>query len=155
MLERHLLSRVDLPPGRFHGFDLARDLAEVCREHEAVVGTGCDLALLGVGPNGHVGMNEPGSAPDSLTRRVDLAPSTIAASARYFSHERLPTWGVTMGLGTLSRSREVWILASGPGKAAIVRDIVHGPITEAVPATQFRLHPRTLLIVDEAAAAEL
>jgi glucosamine-6-phosphate deaminase len=155
MLERYLLSRVDLPPGRFHAFDLTRDLDEVCREHEAVVGAGCDLALLGVGTNGHVGMNEPGSSPDSLTRRVDLAPATIAASARYFSHERLPTWGVTMGLATLRRSRGIWILASGSGKAAIVRDIVHGPVTDAVPATQFHQHPGTVLIADEAAAVEL
>jgi glucosamine-6-phosphate deaminase len=155
MLERFLLSRVDLPPGRFHAFDLTRDLDEVCRQHEAVVGAGCDLALLGVGTNGHVGMNEPGSSRDSLTRRVDLAPATVAASARYFSHDRLPTWGVTMGLSTLRRSREVWILASGPAKAAIMREVVHGPVTEAVPATQFRDHPRTFVIVDEAAAVEL
>lgn len=155
MLHRYLLSRVDLPPGRFHAFDLSGDLDDVCRRHEEVVGGGCDLALLGVGTNGHVGMNEPGSAPDSLTRRVDLAPATIAASARYFAHDRLPSWGVTMGLGTLRRSHEVWILASGSGKKAIVREIVHGPVTEAVPATQFRHHPRTLLIADEAAAVEV
>jgi glucosamine-6-phosphate deaminase len=155
MLVRYLLSRVDLPPERFHAFDLSRDLDEVCRTHEAVVGSGCDLALLGVGTNGHVGMNEPGSAPDSLTRRVGLAPETIAASARYFGHGRLPSWGVTMGLGTLRRSREIWILASGPGKAAILREIVHGPVTDAVPATQLREHPRVLLIADDAAAAQL
>lgn len=155
MLERYLLSRADLPPGRFHAFDLTRDLDEVCRQHEAVVGAGCDLALLGVGTNGHVGMNEPGSSRDSLTRRVDLAPATVTASARYFSHDRLPTWGVTMGLSTLRRSGEVWILASGPAKAAIMREVVHGPVTESVPATQFRDHPRTFLIVDEAAAVEL
>lgn len=155
MLERYLLSRVDLPPGRFHAFDLTRELDEVCREHEAIVGAGCDLTLLGVGTNGHVGMNEPGSSRDSLTRRVELAPATVAASARYFCHERLPSWGVTMGLGTLRRSREVWILASGPAKADIMRDVVHGAVTEAVPATQFRDHARTLLIVDEAAAVEL
>ena len=100
-------------------------------------------------------MNEPGSSRDSLTRRVDLAPATVTASARYFSHDRLPTWGVTMGLSTLRRSGEVWILASGPAKAAIMREVVHGPVTESVPATQFRDHPRTFLIVDEAAAVEL
>jgi len=133
MLERYLLSRADLPPGRFHAFDLTRDLDEVCRQHESVVGAGCGLALLGVGTNGHVGMNEPGSSRDSLTRRVDLAPATVTASARYFSHDRLPTWGVTMGLSTLRRSREVWILASGPAKAAIMREVVHGPVTESVP----------------------
>jgi glucosamine-6-phosphate deaminase len=100
-----------------------------------------------------VGMNEPGAAADSLTRRVSLAPETIAASARYFGHDRLPTWGVTMGLGTLRRSQEIWVLASGAGKAPIVRQTLHGPITTAVPATLLREHPSVLLIADDEAGA--
>jgi glucosamine-6-phosphate deaminase len=153
MLQRYLLSRVDLPPARFHRLDLGGDIETVCREYEAAIGEGCDLALLGIGTNGHVGMNEPGSAADSVTRRVSLAPDTIAASARYFGHDRLPTWGVTMGLGTLRRSREIWILASGAGKAAIVQQTLQGPVTTARPATQLRDHPAVLLIVDDEAAA--
>jgi glucosamine-6-phosphate deaminase len=153
MLERFLLARIDLPPERFHRLDLTGDIDAVCRTYEGVVGDGCDLTLLGIGTNGHVGMNEPGAAADSLTRRVSLAPDTIAASARYFGHDRLPTWGVTMGLGTLRRSREVWILASGPGKAPIVRQTLDGPVTIAVPATQLRDHPSVLLIADDEAAA--
>ena len=153
MLDRFLLSRVDLPRDRFHRFDLGgNDIAEMCRAYEAAVGHGCDLTLLGIGTNGHVGMNEPGTPGDSLTRRVTLAPETIAASARYFSHNRLPTWGVTMGLGTLRRSRKIWILASGAGKRAIVSETLYGPITEAVPATQLRGHPSALLIADDEAA---
>jgi glucosamine-6-phosphate deaminase len=152
MLHRFLLSRVDLPGERFHRFDLDGDIPELCRAYEAAVGRGCDLTLLGIGTNGHVGMNEPGTAADSVTRRVTLAPETIAAAARYFSHDRLPTWGVTMGLGTLRRSGEIWIVASGAGKASIVRKTLSGPITDTVPATQLRDHPSALLIADDGAA---
>jgi glucosamine-6-phosphate deaminase len=153
MLERFLLSHIDLPAARFQRLDLTGDIETVCRGYERAVGHGCDLTLLGIGTNGHVGMNEPGASADSLTRRVSLAPDTIAASARYFGHDRLPTWGVTMGLGTLRRSREIWILASGAGKAPIVRQTLHGPVTAAVPATQLREHPSVLLIADDEAAA--
>jgi glucosamine-6-phosphate deaminase len=153
MLERFLLSKVDLPAERFHRLDLTGDLDEVSLAHEAAIGAGCDLALLGIGANGHVGMNEPGSDPDSLTRRVDLAPATVAASARYFAHRRLPTWGVTMGLDTLRRSAEIWVLASGEGKAAIVRETLYGPVTPEVPSTAFRDHPSALMIVDDAAGS--
>lgn len=155
MLRRFLLDQVDLRPSAFHRLDLSGDIDAACRAHEAAVGEGCDLALLGVGTNGHIGMNEPGTAADSLTRRVDLAPETTAASARYFSHDELPTWGVTMGIGTIRRSREVLVLATGAGKAAIVRRIVEGPITPDVPATLLADHPASMLVVDEDAAAQL
>src|SRR3954466_6590595 len=142
MLTRMFVARVDLSRGRFHRFTLDGDVAKECRRYEALVGGGCDLALLGIGTNGHLGMNEPGSPPDSLTRRVQLAASTVAASARYFGRDTdLPTWGVTLGLGTLARSREVWILASGSGKAAIVRDTLRAPMTPDVPSTLLRDHP--------------
>jgi glucosamine-6-phosphate deaminase len=154
MLTRDFASRVDLPPHRLHRFALDGDVDDECRRYEALVGAGCDLALLGIGTNGHVGMNEPGSPPDSVTRRVGLAPSTIAASARYFGRTTgLPTWGVTLGLGTLRRSREVWVLATGAGKAPIVRDTLHGPVGTDVPATLLRDHPAARLMADEDAAA--
>jgi glucosamine-6-phosphate deaminase len=152
MLQRFLLARVDLPPARFHRLDLRGDLDDVCRAYEAAVGGGCDLTLLGIGTNGHVGMNEPGSPADSLTRRVGLTRETIAASSRYFTHDRLPTWGVTMGLGTIRRSREIWLLASGAAKAGIVARTLHGPITDEVPATLLRDHPAVLLVADAEAA---
>jgi glucosamine-6-phosphate deaminase len=154
MLRHAFVSRIDLPEARFHRFTLDADVAEECRRYEALVGEGCDLALLGIGTNGHLGMNEPGSAADAPTRRVDLAPSTIAASARYFGRSTdLPTWGVTMGLGTLARSREIWILATGAGKAPIVRDTLRGPVSTAVPSTLLRDHPATTLIADEEAGS--
>ena len=155
MLRRFLLDHVDLPSERFHGFDLERDVDLVCRDMEAIVGAGVDLTLLGIGTNGHIGMNEPGSNADTLTRRVTLAPETVAASARYFTRGRLPAWGVTMGLGTIGRSQEVWLLASGAAKAEIVRAAVEGPVTSEVPASLLRNHPRAVFVVDDDAASRL
>ena len=154
MLVRAFVSRVDVAPGGFHRFTLNGDIDAECRRYEALIGDGCDLAIFGIGTNGHLGMNEPGSPADGLTRRVDLAPSTIAASARYFGREtHLPTWGVTLGLGTLGRSREIWILASGAAKAAIVRDTRHAPVSPGIPSTLLRPHAGARLIADEEAAA--
>jgi glucosamine-6-phosphate deaminase len=153
MLRHALLDRINLPPDRFHRFDLTGDIEVECAAFEAAIGSGCDLSLLGIGTNGHVGMNEPGSGPDTLTRRVELAAETTAATARYFRHDRLPTWGVTMGIATLMRSREVWLLASGRGKASIVRRIVREPVSTDVPATLLRGHEAALLIVDGEAGA--
>jgi glucosamine-6-phosphate deaminase len=154
MLRRGLLDRVDLPSSQFHNFDLTGDVEQECELFETAVGDGCDLTLLGIGSNGHIGMNEPGSPADSLTRRVDLAPATIAASARYFHRDHeLPTWGVTMGIGTILRSREIWLLATGAGKASIVSQTLRGPISSAVPASLLRQHGDTILFADEAAAA--
>lgn len=154
MLRRGLLDRVDLPPAQFRGFDLTGDIERECAAFEAAVGDGCDISLLGIGSNGHIGMNEPGSAPDSITRRVTLAPATITASARYFGRQHdLPTWGVTMGVGTILRSREIWVLATGAGKAAIVSQTLKGPIAADVPASLLRQHAHAVLFADEAAAA--
>lgn len=156
MLWRFLLNDVDLPRERFHGFDLDGDIDRTCRDVESLIGPGgVDLTLLGIGTNGHIGMNEPGAGAASLTRRVMLTPETSAASARYFTHGRLPTWGVTMGLGTIGRSREVWLLASGAGKAGIVRAAVEGPVTPEVPASLLRNHPRAFFVLDDEAASQV
>jgi glucosamine-6-phosphate deaminase len=154
MLQRVLLDHVDLPPVAFHRLPIEQDVEQACRDHEVAVGAGCDLTILGVGGNGHIGMNEPGSSPTSVTRRVTLAPETTAASARYFRRDHdLPTWGVTMGIGTILRSREIWVLATGTGKAGIVRDVLHGSIGTDVPASLLRAHPHAWLFADDAAAA--
>jgi glucosamine-6-phosphate deaminase len=156
MLRRSLLDHVDVAEERFHRFELTGDVDAECERYEELVGPGCDLTLLGIGTNGHVGMNEPGSAPDSLTRRVTLSPETIAASARYFGRDHdLPTWGVTAGIATLLRSREIWLLATGAGKASIVSRLVEGPVTPAVPASLLRDHPNIRLLADEDALAHV
>jgi glucosamine-6-phosphate deaminase len=153
-LRRQLIDQIDLPSSSFHLLDPeSPDLIAHCADFEAAIGAGFDLVLLGIGLNGHLGMNEPGSAIDSPTRRVDLHESTIQSSARYFAHQRLPRWGVTVGLGRLFGAKEVWLLAKGASKAEIVRDTLRGEIDRANPASLLRKHQNAWLFVDSAAAA--
>jgi glucosamine-6-phosphate deaminase len=152
-LRRLLLGDVDLPPAAFHVLDAdAPDVERTCRRYEAAIGDGFDLVLLGVGTNGHLGMNEPGTPPDSPTRRVELHESTIQASARYFPAlpaRDLPRWGLTVGLKQILSSHEVWVLATGSGKAPIVRQAVKGPVTDDVPASLLQRHRSCSWFVDD------
>lgn len=155
-LRRQLVSLVDLPGAAFHALDpAAADSARECRRYDGLIGPGFDLVLLGIGLNGHVGMNEPGSPENGSTRRVELTEATIHASARYFQHQNLPRWGLTVGLGTILASTEIWLLASGSAKAEIVRAAVHGEVTRDIPASLLRRHPNCSLFVDADAGALL
>lgn len=149
MVRHYLLAHIDLPEKNFHWIDIdAPDLDKVARDYDRAIEPGFDLTLLGLGLNGHLGMNEPGSRADSPTRRVDLAPTTISSSAKYLTHKNLPTWGITVGLKQLLGSKEVWLLANGPAKADILKRVARGPIEEDVPASLLRRHPRSFAIVD-------
>jgi glucosamine-6-phosphate deaminase len=155
-LRRQLIDAIDLPPTAFHVLDPdSPDLLTHCREYDAAIGRGFDLVLLGIGPNGHIGMNEPGSPPDSPTRRVDLHDTTVQSAARYFAHQNLPRWGLTVGLKRLLEANEVWLLAKGPGKAGIVRDTLQGNVTVSNPASLLRRHPNASLFLDRTAGALL
>jgi glucosamine-6-phosphate deaminase len=155
-LQRELIGGIDLPPSsfRFLATD-ERDADRECEQYDAAIGDGFDLVLLGIGTNGHLGMNEPGSPETSRTRQVDLHESTIQASARYFSHHNLPRWGVTVGLHAILSAREVWVLATGAPKAAIIRQTIDGPIGIDNPASLLRRHPNCSLFVDPDAAGQL
>lgn len=153
-LRRQLIDRIDLPPRAFHVLDPDQpDLARHCADYDTAIGAGFDLVLLGIGRNGHVGMNEPGSPPDAVTRRVDLHPDTIQLSARYFVHGNLPRWGLTVGLKTLLASKEVWVIANGTAKAEIVHRTVRDAIAPSNPASLLRRHSNCSLFVDDAAAS--
>lgn len=155
-LRRQLIDAVDLPRSAFHVLDPDHaDTTRHCAEYDAAIGSGFDLVLLGIGLNGHLGMNEPGSPIDSPTRRADLHESTIQASSRYFAHDNLPRWGLTVGLKALLGAREVWVLAKGSSKATIIRDTVRGEISTTNPASLLRRHPNSWLFLDDAAAALL
>jgi glucosamine-6-phosphate deaminase len=156
MLQRHLLDAIEVPASAVHLLDPEHpDIARHCKEYDALIGDGFDLVLLGIGLNGHLGMNEPGSPVDSATRRVELHSTTIQSSARYFSHHHLPHWGLTVGLKTLFASKEVWLLANGAAKAEIVRQTVEGEISSSIPASLLRRHSNCSLFVDAEAGARL
>jgi glucosamine-6-phosphate deaminase len=155
-LQRQLIDSIDLPSSAFHVLDPdASDVARHCGDYDAAIGDGFDLTLLGLGLNGHLGMNEPGSPDDSPTRRVELHETTVQSSAKYFSHRRLPRWGLTVGLKGILGSTEVWLLANGRRKAEIVAETVEGEIGPRNPASLLRRHPNCSLFVDADAAALL
>jgi glucosamine-6-phosphate deaminase len=155
-LRHHLIEAIDLPPAAFQVIDPdTPDLARHCKAYDAAIGDGFDLVLLGIGLNGHLGMNEPGSPPDSTTRRVDLHTTTIQSSARYFSHQNLPQWGITVGLKPILGSKEVWVLANGATKREIVRRMVADEVSPANPASLLRRHPNCSLFVDAEAGGSL
>jgi glucosamine-6-phosphate isomerase len=156
MLQRQLVDVVDLRPASFRILDPeAADLVQHCADYDRAIGAGFDLVVLGIGLNGHLGMNEPGSSQDSTTHRANLHETTIQSSARYFAHRNLPRWGLTVGLKTILASAEVWLLATGPAKAAIIERTVRGDINQDNPASLLRRHPNCFLFLDEDAAAEL
>ena len=156
MLRRDFLDHIDLPTTQFHGIDVdapTDEIDEVCANHAALIGDGgIDLAVLGVGTNGHVAMNEPGSHPEAPTRVVELAPSTTAAAATY-GGSTPPRWGITTGLAELRASHEIWVLATGAGKANIVQRALTEPASTALPVSWVLRHPNAVLWLDEHAAS--
>ena len=115
---------------------------------------GIDLQLLGIGNNGHIGFNEPGTPFGSRTHLVELHESTRQANKRFFtSIDEVPTHAVTMGVRTVMNARSVILMAIGKGKADIIRKTVLGPVTEEVPASVLQLHPDEEIYVDYEAAS--
>jgi glucosamine-6-phosphate deaminase len=142
-------SRTNVPDGR------ALDFENHCRQYEQRIrdAGGIDLQVLGVGSDGHIAFNEPGSSLGSRTRLKTLASETIRDNARFFGgEEKVPRLAVTMGVGTILESRRCVLLAFGPHKAAAVRDSVEGPVTAQVTASALQLHREVIGIFDEAAA---
>lgn len=117
---------------------------------------GIDYQLLGIGPNGHIGFNEPGSAVDSRTRLVELAPETRRAAADGFGGlGNVPLQAITMGLGTILKARKVVLMATGSAKADIIAWALTQAPTIHVPATLLQRHPNFTCHLDQAAAAKL
>lgn len=143
-------SFVEVPPAE------ASD--EAAAEYEAAIAAagGVDVQILGIGRNGHLAFNEPGSPLDSRTRRIELTEETIADNARFFSSAaEVPTEAITQGLGTIMEARKLLIIATGEAKAAAVAAAVNGPVTESLPASIAQRHPNVVLVLDRAAASKL
>ena len=151
-LGRELLQPLGVSEDRVHAFDPATsDPAAESARIERVIAEdgGIDLAIVGLGPNGHVGFNEPGSEFDSRARLMALAPESIRSNAAYWGTEaEVPRFAFTLGLGTLLDSRTLVLIASGSRKASILSRVVQGPVTSAVPATVLRLHPKGTILAD-------
>jgi glucosamine-6-phosphate deaminase len=154
VLRRQLLDRLPRPPAAVHLLDPdPTDPDASAARHDAVAAAGLDLALLGLGMNGHVGLNEPGSTVASPTRVVPLAPESRAAAVERYGATEAPRSGITLGMDRLLEAGELWLLVTGSRKAAILARALHGPEDPALPATYLRRHPRLRVLADEAAAA--
>jgi len=117
---------------------------------------GIDLQILGIGSDGHIAFNEPGSSLRSRTRLKTLAKQTIEDNARFFEKaEDVPIYAITMGVGTILEARRLLLLASGKAKARAVAEAIEGPVTSMVTASALQLHPNSMLFVDTDAASEL
>ena len=158
-MNHHLFRHVNVDPRNTHlPNGLASDLDAECRRYETTIERcgGIDLQLLGIGKAGHIGFNEPLSALRSRTRVKALTPVTLEQNAATFGGEdKMPRRAITMGVGTILECRRCLLLATGDSKAKVIAQAVEGPITSMVSATALQLHPRSTVIVDEAAAAHL
>ena len=158
-VKTQFFDRVGLPEERRYALPSAPpDPAAACAEYEEQVrrADGVDLAVLGIGLNGHIGFNEPGSPLESETRLVRLAEQTVQRMRPAFSEgEEVPTQGLTMGIKTIMRARRILLLAEGGEKADVVCKALLGPVGASLPASVLQLHPCLTVIVDRAAAAKL
>jgi glucosamine-6-phosphate deaminase len=154
---RELTDALGISRDRVHSPDPA-DLEHAGRRYEEaiVAAGGVDLQVLGIGSDGHLAFNEPGSSLASVTRIKTLTARTRADNARFFgSVDAVPRHVLTQGLGTILRARHLLLLAAGAGKADAVAAAVEGPLSASCPASVLQLHPHATVLVDEAAAGRL
>jgi glucosamine-6-phosphate deaminase len=125
------------------------------RDYERAIGDagGVDLAILGLGPNGHLGFNEPGSGPQSATRAVDLSDESLTSNARYWDGMEVPRRAVTAGMTVILGARRILLVVLGGGKRTILGRVLHEPIGPALPASFLRTHSAATVLADAAAAA--
>ncbi len=157
-MQENFYGRVDVDPERVHVPDgSAPDPEAECEQYERAirVSGGVDLCVLGIGRNGHIGFNEPGAPFDSRTRVVRLAETTRRVNATDFEGERAPERAISVGMRTISDSREILLLASGANKARAVAAAVGGEVSEDVPASALRRHPNVSFLLDRDAASAL
>ncbi|MFC8599587.1 glucosamine-6-phosphate deaminase [Isoptericola sp. NPDC057191] len=160
VIETEIASRVEWPADQVLGPDgLAEDLPAACAAYEQAIkdAGGVDLQILGIGTDGHIAFNEPGSSLASRTRIKTLTHQTRVDNARFFDDdvEQVPTHCLTQGLGTIMEARHLVLLATGRGKAEAVHQLVEGPISAMWPGTVMQMHPHATVLVDDAAASRL
>jgi glucosamine-6-phosphate deaminase len=159
-LQSALIDRAGIPPDHVHALPAtARDIAAAAQrfEHELAERGGLDLAILGLGPNGHIAYNEPGSTADCRTRAVALTPGSVTQAAAYWQGAvEIPDTAVTIGVGTLLEADQIVLLVTGDAKAEILRRTLEEPMSADVPASWLRkAGPRLHVIADEEAASLL
>lgn len=135
----------------------AADLEAECKRYDGVIAEHpLDLQVLGIGRNGHIGFNEPGTSFDVTTHVVELTESTIEANKRYFDKvEDVPTHALSMGIGSIMQSKKILLMAFGTDKADAIKGMIDGDVTVDLPASVLQNHADVTVIIDEAAASKL
>ena len=154
-MHKNLFDHVNIRPEAIHLPDGTNpDAADACAKYNEIIHSvgGIDLQLLGLGPNGHIGFNEPCDEFVKGTNKVELTKATIDANARFFaSRDDVPTHAYTMGIGSIMKAKRVLLVVNGAGKAQAVKDCFFGPIRPQAPGSILQLHPDFTLVADEAA----
>ncbi|MFT3875218.1 MAG: glucosamine-6-phosphate deaminase [Propioniciclava sp.] len=160
VIEKDFTGRVDFAPDSVQGPNgLAEDLRAAGAEYDAAIAAagGVDLQILGIGTDGHIGFNEPGSSLASRTRIKTLTHQTRLDNARFFDNDldAVPVHCLTQGLGTIMEARHILLVATGQGKAEAVHHLVEGAVSAMWPGTILQHHPHVTVLLDEAAASRL
>jgi glucosamine-6-phosphate deaminase len=159
VIRSEFTSHIDIDSERVHSPNgVADDIFTAAAEYDALIGDKgpVDVQLLGIGANGHIGFNEPGSSLGSRTRVKTLTEQTRRDNARFFTGiDEVPRHVITQGLGTICDARHLVLIATGGHKAEAIAAAVEGPLTASCPASVLQLHPHVTVVVDEAAAGQL
>jgi glucosamine-6-phosphate deaminase len=154
----NLFDHINVDPRHVHiPMGMAADVESHCEWYEEQIERfgGIDLQILGIGTNGHIAFNEPGSSLGSRTRVKTLTERTRRVNRRFFADGEVPDYALTMGVGTIMEARRLLLLACGESKAAAVRACVEGPVTSQCPATIVQMHRFATVLLDSEAAAGL
>lgn len=154
----NLFDHIDVQESNIHIPSGEGDLEANCAKYEEEMKQHViDLQLLGIGANGHIGFNEPGTSFDSLTHVVELKEKTRKDNARFFDplNEEVPTHACTMGIASIMRSKKILLVASGANKADAINAMINGVVSEDCPASVLQNHDDVVVIVDKAAASKL
>lgn len=156
-MEQNLFSGIDIAPENVHIPTGDGTSADPCGDYERELAKyQIDLQLLGIGSNGHIAFNEPGTALGSRTHVVQLQPSTLRDNVRFFAGmEEVPTRAITMGIRSILQARSIMLIAAGRNKAEAVREMLSGEVSAACPASSLQLHPDVTVLLDADAAGLL
>lgn len=158
-MDDNLFNHINVDPKNIHvPYGHAEEIDAFCEWYEAEIARvgGIDIQLLGIGADGHIAFNEPGSSLGSRTRLKTLTKQTIDDNARFFDNpEEVPRFAITMGVGTIMEAREILLVANGAKKAEIIAQALEGPVTAQVTASVLQMHRHVTVVLDAEAGAAL
>ena len=158
-MKNELFSHIDILPENIHALNGSKeDMIQECQRYESLIDANpIDIQILGIGMDGHIAYNEPGSPLDGACHVVDLHQESIESSLDYgFDHiEDVPTQGVTQGIGTIMKAKQLIMMAKGEKKADLVKRMIYGEVTPDFPSSIIQRHPNVIVCLDRSAASQL